>query len=821
LTKYLSLLLLAAVFISLRLHAQNRNISGVVTDAETHNPVAFCSIILLYVKSGTVSDANGRFRLNIPGKPVSPRIVISYLGYKTDTINILPDRNSYAIALMPISGSLNEVVVTGVSKATLIRENPVSIMTVSQKVMEQTTESNIIDVMAKNVPGLNAVKTGPNISKPFIRGLGYNRVLTLYDGIRQEGQQWGDEHGIEVDAYNVEKAEVIKGPASLMYGSDAVAGVVSLFSSMPLKYDKLLHGKFFSEYQANNGLTGNGIGLLYGNDRWAFALRGSYREAKNYSTPIDGRVYNSGFRETNASSTVQYNSNNAYSNINLTLYNNLQGIPDGSRDSLTRKFTKQIYECTLDDIKNRPQVPDLELNSYRLSPLHQHIQHYRIYSNNHYKIGKGDMDFLFAFQQNIRGEYDHPTMPQQAGMYVRLNTFNYGFRYNAPTFLNIETTIGFNGMHQNNISKNATDFPIPDCNLLDAGGFVFAKWKKDKWTISGGSRYDIRYLKGNDFYTAINPATGFTKQVSPPDTSNAYLQFRAFNKLFTGTSLSLGATFRVNEFISLKANVAKGYRAPNITEFASNGLDPGAHIIYLGNRDFVPEFSMQEDVGADFRFENFSGTISLFNNNMDHYIYLAQLTDANNNPVVNAQGDKTYQYQQSSAQLYGMEATLQVHPTCVNGFSFDNSFAMIDGFNRKATYKSKGINGEYLPLIPPIRLLSSINQEIKMRSHMLSSFNFKAEADINAAQNRYLALNNTETSTPAFTLFNISATVQIQYSKNNELQFQIQVNNVFDKAYQSNLSRLKYFEYYSQSPNRHSGIYNMGRNICLKAIVPF
>lgn len=82
----------------------------------------------------------------------------------------------------------------------------------------------------KNVPGLNAVKTGSNISKPFIRGLGYNRVLTLYDGIRQEGQQWGDEHGIEVDAYNMDHAEVIKGPASLMYGSDALAGVVSFFS---------------------------------------------------------------------------------------------------------------------------------------------------------------------------------------------------------------------------------------------------------------------------------------------------------------------------------------------------------------------------------------------------------------------------------------------------------------------------------------------------------------------------------------------------------------------------------------------------------------
>lgn len=119
--------------------------------------------------------------------------------------------------------------VTGISRATLLKENPVAISIVSGKTIDKTIESNVIDVLVKNVPGLNAVKTGPNISKPFILGLGYNRVLTLYDGMRQEGQQRGDEHDIEVDAYYIEKAKVIKGPASLMFGSDAVAGVVSMF----------------------------------------------------------------------------------------------------------------------------------------------------------------------------------------------------------------------------------------------------------------------------------------------------------------------------------------------------------------------------------------------------------------------------------------------------------------------------------------------------------------------------------------------------------------------------------------------------------------
>jgi iron complex outermembrane receptor protein len=814
-------ILIALICIAVQLPAQIPTITGIIKDSETQHPLEFCSITILNSTRGTTADAAGKFKITLPENLKAARLVIAVLGYANDTIQVSSLKNNYEVLLKPTQGILNEVVVTGVLKATLVKENPVAIISVSSKAIEHTIESNIIDVLVKNVPGLNAVKTGPNISKPFIRGLGYNRVLTLYDGIRQEGQQWGDEHSIEADAYNMDRAEVIKGPASIMYGSDAVAGVVSLLPAMPANNDQSLHGKYFTEYQSNNGLTGNGLRLTYSKNNWAYALRGSYRIAKNYTNTIDGRVYNTGFRETNASATIQHFTTTGYSNVNLTLYDNLQGIPDGSRDSLTRKFTKQINEGNNDDIKNRPVVSDAELNSYQLSPLHQHIQHYRIYSNNHYAIGKGDIDFTLAFQQNIRREYNHPTIPQQAGMYVQLNTCNYGFRYNAPAIFNTQISIGVNGMYQNNTSKNATDFPIPDYNLFDAGTYVFAKWKQNKWTISGGVRYDIRYLKGNDFYTRTDTATGFAEKVSLPDIVAANLQFPAFKKTFTGTSLSIGTTYQLNEHISLKANVANGYRAPGITEFASNGLDPGAHIIYLGNRNFVPEISLQQDMGAELHYKNFSASASIFNNNIQHYIYLSQLTDVNGNAILDAQGNKTFQYQQASAQLYGMEWTLNVHPAILKGFSFDNSFSCVYGYNKKQAYKNEGKNGEYLPLIPPVKLLSSINKNIQPNSKIFKNINGKIEAEFSAAQNRYLALNNTETATPAYTLVNISINSKINFSKKQALQFQLQVNNLFDIANQSNLSRLKYFEYYAQSPNGHVGMYNMGRNICVKAILPF
>ena len=716
---------------------------------------------------------------------------------------------------------LAEVTITGAERTILVKESPQSIVLISSARIDRSTEPNIIDALVKNVPGLNAVKTGPNISKPFIRGLGYNRVLTLYDGIRQEGQQWGDEHGIEVDGYNMNHAEVIKGPASLMYGSDAVAGVVSLFPYVPKEKDGLIHGRILEEFQTNNGLTGTGLRLGSSHERWFWIARGSYRMAKNYTNNIDGRVYNTGFREINAGFSTGYTSSELTSSLHATWYDNLQGIPDGSRDSLTRRFTKQAQEGIMDTVTGRPLATADDLNGYTLSPLHQHIQHYRVYSKNHYRIGNGSLDAILGFQQNARREYNHPTQPRQAGMFVRLNTMNYGVKYLLPEFSGVELSFGVNGMLQFNKNKDATDFPIPDYFLHDIGGYAHAKWKVNKLMISGGIRYDQRVITVHDFYTGTNPSTGFGKQMHPPDTTGAYLQFPALHKRFTGISASFGATYQLTEKITLKANLARGYRSPSITELASNGLDPGAHIRYLGNSAFLPEFSFQQDIGISGIFKEVSASLSLFNNSIQHYIYLSQLTDGNGMPVTDAQGNKTFQYRQSAARLYGAEASLDIRPESWKGFEFSNSFALTYGINKNPEYAGKGINGEYLSLIPPPQLLSAIRQEIYTDAKLFSSFSAGVELQYSAAQNRFMNVYNTESATPSSAIVNVSATTHLKIKQTDLMQLQLQVNNIFDIAYQNNLSRLKYFEYYSASPNARSGIYNMGRNICAKMIVTF
>jgi len=795
-----------------------QQIRGIVKDAENDVPLAGASIKLLDTPKGVLTDEKGAFSFDMTKYPNGIKAVVSFAGYESDTVAFSRQTAFYTLHLQPATGLLKEVVVT-VGGRTLVKESPITMTMVSPKKIDQTLQSNIIDVLVKNVPGLNAVKTGPNISKPFIRGLGYNRVLTLYDGIRQEGQQWGDEHGIEIDPYGIEKAEVTKGPVSLIYGSDALAGVVSMIPFTPTDQDGKIHGRLTSEYQQNNGLIGNGLRLYSGTQNWYWMASGSYQMAKNYQNAADGRVYNTNFKQTAGAFTLGHSSAAGRSSLSVTLFNDLQGIPDGSRDSLTRKFTKQIYEGDEDDIKSRPVVTDKELSGYNLSPLLQHIQHYRIYTNNHYRIGNGNVDASLAWQQNIRQEYSHPAKRDLAGMNVRLNTINYGLKYAFPLLKNTNLTIGTNGMYQDNKNKAATDFPIPDYHLMDVGAFAFGKWNSGAFTLNGGARLDHRKVKGTSFYVKTDPATGFDSKADKSD-PDASLQFPAFTKDFNGLSWSLGGTFAVSNHISVKVNIAQGYRSPNITELASNGLDPGAHIIYIGNKAAVPEIGLEEDLGVEADYKDITASVSFFHNHISHYIYLTEVADEKGSPVLDPQGNKTLQYQQTAACLYGVEINVSLHPYCWKGFSWNNNFALTYGDNTSAEFQGKGTKGEYLPYIPPANWLSTITQVIDLKGTVLTSMNLMAEVNYNAAQNRFLGLYGTETATPAYTLINVAAGASIQYSRHHRLEVQLAVNNLWNTVYQSNMSRLKYFEYYDASPNGYYGIYGMGRNICAKLILP-
>ncbi|WP_316826988.1 TonB-dependent receptor [Pedobacter miscanthi] len=806
-------------FISLNLLAQKVIIKGLVTSQ--NEPVENITVKILGSAGSTKSGISGYYQFNnIPSGNYD--LIFSGIGYQSKRIKVVIKGDTARVNadLLSLSANLSDVVITGVNRATQLRKSPVPIAVISRKTMDQNVNTNLIEAIVKGVPGVTAVTTGPNVSKPFIRGLGYNRVLTLYDGLRQEGQQWGDEHGIEVDEYGIARVEVVKGPASLTYGSDALAGVINMIPYTPNFENGKVKGDFTANYQSNNGMIGSSIGLAYIKNDWTYTLRATGKTAHNYENKIDGLVYGTAFREYNLSASARVDKTWGFSKTAITYYDNLMEIPDGSRDSLSRKFTRQVLDAG-DDIKNRPIVPESELTTYSINPLHQHIQHFRLYNTSQFKFGASDLNVLLGGQQSVRREYNHPTAASQAGLYVVLNTFNYDFKYNLPDYAGIESTIGVNGMYQGNRSKAATDFPIPDYDLFDIGAFYFAKKSMGKVDISGGVRLDRRNINWSNFYVGTDAQTGFGKQVSATDASGK-LQFPSFNKNYYGLSGSLGFTYNISEKLLIKANIARGYRAPNITEIGSNGLDPGAHIVYLGNRTFKPEFNLQEDIGIIAYLKDADISMELFNNNIQNYIYQSRLTDTDGNPVVIVPGNLTYQYQQSKARLYGAEVSVNLHPSAMKWLSFNNSLAYIVGLNQNQELLNKhGREARYLPFIPPLQVRTALKATAQQPIGIFAQPYVKIDAAFFCEQDKFYALDNTETFTAGYTLINggIGSTLKSKKGK-TFCDIFLQADNIFNVAYQSNLNRLKYFEYYNQSPNSRSGIYNMGRNFSFKVIIP-
>jgi iron complex outermembrane receptor protein len=640
----------------------------------------------------------------------------------------------------------------------------------------------------------------------------------LFDGVRQESQQWGDEHGIEVDQNLIDRIEVVKGPASLIYGSDALAGVVNLIPANPAAEGHIT-GALQSNYQTNNGQRGGSFHLMGNSSGFIWGVRTSYKEATDYKNKYDGRVYNTGFREKDANAFVGLNRKWGYSHLNFSLYDNLQEIPDGSRDSSTRKFTKQISE----EDTLRPIVKDSELNSYAINGVHQHVQHYRVFSSSNFIFGQSKLAVKLGYQQSHRREFSHPTAIDVAGLDLRLNTISYDVKYFFPEKKNFETIIGLNGMQQNNDASKGTEFVIPSYSLLDVGPFVYLKKNYNKLDISAGARYDTRMFSNKEMYINKNPQTGFAQAVS--DTAGALKQFDKYSHTFNGFSGSFGATYNPNKKVMIKFNVARGYRAPNASEISAKGVHPGTGFEQLGDANLKPEFNLQEDVGLFFENEHISASAELFNNLISNYIFnqkMKSLISGDSIYMESGNAFPVFKFIQTKAQLIGGEARLDIHPHPLDWLHFENSLSYVQATNLGGHGAVINDSNKYLPFIPPLRIVSNLSAEFLKNFMFLGHIFIKIGVEYNAMQNRAFLDNGTETKTASYTLINAGLGAEVKNKKEKELfNFGFYVTNLMDVAYQSNMSRLKYFDNYPVNGTGRSGIYNMGRNFSFKVTIPF
>ena len=775
-------------------------LQGKVTDKATGEGLPGVEIYFPDLKKGTTTDIDGIY--TIENLPVTKALIqVSFIGYKliAETID-LATTTTKDFMLEEAVMELNEVVVTGLSKSAEKRRTPTPITTISTAELRALNASNIIDAIASR-PGIDQVTTGPGISKPVIRGLGFNRVVVVNDGIRQEGQQWGDEHGIEIDEYGVNRVEILKGPASLAFGSDAMAGVINFLPAPTLPKGKI-SGSVLANYQTNAGLIGGSADLAGNINDYIWDVRYSGKESHAYQNAYDGYVFNSGFKENNLSGILGVIKSWGYSNIHFSVYDMTPGIVEGERDSASGKFIKPFAIggeegeaiATEDDFRSyTPQVP------------FQKIHHYKAVSNSSFVLGNGSLKTILGWQQNRRQEYGEILTPDEYGLYFFLNTVNYDVRYNLPELNKWNISVGANGMYQKSQNKG-TEFLIPDYHLFDFGIFALARKSFEKLDVSGGLRFDTRQEKADALYL-----DAFGERTDHPD-GDSFLQFSDIDAQFQGFSGSIGATYQFSEQVFAKLNLSKGFRTPNIAEISANGVHEGTVNYIIGVPTLKAESSWQWDFALGVNSHYITAELDLFSNKINNYIYLEKLSRSMGGDSL-TDGYATYKYTSGDAHLYGGELSIDVHPAPIDWLHFENGFSWV-----RAVQADQPDSTRNLPFTPSPKLTSELKANVKKIGKNLVNGFFMIGVDNYFRQDHFYSAYGTETATPGYTLLNVG--LGADFVSNNRTLFSlfINANNLTDVAYQNHLSRLKY-EAVNNVTGR-MGVYNMGRNVSVKLVVP-
>jgi iron complex outermembrane receptor protein len=718
--------------LSTMLQAQN-TISGTVTNRD-NQPIKGISVYAPELHQGTTTDDNGEYILtNLPNGRLKLNFVFIGFSSQYKTIQKPQKENILNVMLEETIFEMDEVIVsTAFNK--MQSQNVMKVEHESIKSLQRKGTATLIEGLA-TIPGVSQVSTGTSIGKPVIRGLSGNRVLVYSQGVRMENQQFGDEHGLGLNDAGVESVEVIKGPASLLYGSDALGGVLYF---NPEKFaDAHTFKTTFSQKLFSNTLGSNSsLGLKTSTDNWKFLARGTYNTHSDYRISGGDRVTNTRYNETDFKTAMGYSDSN-FSSVLRYNYNDLDlGIPeDGIGEQTSSKNTGFPRQGVFNHL--------LSLNSIF-----------------YFKDSK--LDVNLGYIANDRSEFEDSDV---AGLRMKLKTVNYDAKYHLPIMGKLESIVGIQGMHQTN-TNFGDEYLIPDALTYDFGVFGTVNYEWETNVLQAGLRFDNRQIT-----TKENGTLG----------EEGY--FKAEDKSFDSFNASLGYKTMVMEGMTLRLNVASGFRAPNLAELTSNGIHEGTNRYEVGNSELKTEQNVQTDLNLEYNNSHFEFFANGFYNHINNYIYTAPAgIQINNNDV--------FEYIQNNANLYGGEVGLHFHPHPLDWLHYETSFETVTATKQ---------NGDYLPLIPANNWSNTIRAEFKIKNWLQEGF---ASFNVNTTLNQN-NVSGFETKTNGYTLVNLGLGGTVKVGK-TAFDINLNGNNLLDKSYIAHLSRLK-----------TDGIPNIGRNVVL------
>lgn len=723
-------------------NAQN-TISGKVSD-QNGNPVVGANVFLSEQNKGTVTGHNGVYRIeNLPNGKV--KIQFSFIGFRTEIKTTVLHDSSIVLNIIlnetPIESQ--EVVITG-GYVSSQHDNAVKIDILRSREITLSGTPNFMEALTK-VPGVDMIAKGQGVSKPVIRGLSMNDILVMNNGVRIENYQFSENHPLGVDDNNIDKVEIIKGPASLLYGSDAIGGVINFIKEKPAPTGKIL-GDYRTQLHSNTLGLNNSLGIKGASEHIFAGFQIGNKTHADYRQGGGDFVPNSRFNEWSV-------------NVNTGYTGKLGTF------KLFYDYFKQDLGMTVPPVK-----PLISEQGRKNEIWYQDLEHQLLSSQNMLYVGEFKWEINAAYQNALRKLQTTLDVPF---VEMNLNTITYESKLYFPTDEKTEYIIGLQGMWQNNRNRNnrASQF-LPDADVNNLGFLGLAQFTFfTKLKLQGGLRYDM--YKTETFALGTEGTGSYHAPVS---------------RDFTSINGSIGATYNFSDKLLLRANVAKAYRVPNLSELTSNGMHGNRYEI--GRENLNPETAYETDISMHYHGEYLSFDLAGFHNQIDNYIFISPTSDTT------ASGVGIYRFSQTNANLFGGEAGLHFHPKSMPWLHVQATYSTVTG---------KQQNGNYLPFIPAQKIRYEVRAEREKIGFLLNP-NIKISA-LSALKQNYPS--PFEASTDGYTLVNAGLNADIKVS-NQYLNIGLSINNIFDTKYLDHLSTLKPMNYYNQ-----------GRNISLSVKIPF
>jgi len=723
------LLTLLLFVLSYAIHAQ---VVVDIQDSSGATPIKNAQIFVVELDQILYTNSSGK-ALFFPGKISEYQLRISASGYEGKVITY-KEGNLIKINLLQSHIDLHEVTLSGTTSQRQ-DQNPFHIE--SRKMSELTLHApmNMGEILAK-IPGVYQSSLGNGISKPVIRGMQGMRIVSLVNGLRIEGQQWGGDHGMGMAELGIGSVEVIKGPSSLLYGADALGGVI-YYNDAPFASAKSYDIQLQSLFNSNTMGTVNRAILKTSGQKWRLMVAGSYANHADFKLPNQLFAKNSRFDESVLKAALSFNAKRSVHHFRYTYNKTITGIPGHSHDSIVDFSSFQVSEQ-----KRKYELPAQFFSNHYFS------------NENKWYFKNNELNALFGLTSNKLIEYDEKvTIPSLS---MTLNNLLYTIKWSKKWSNNLKSVSGIQGMAQSNRNaENASDTLIPNSNTIDNG--IFSTWifEREKWNFQGGMRYDVRSL--NSLHNFNNKS--------------------ALTRIYGGLNISIGSIYKSSKLL-LKQAISTGFRAPHLTELLSNGFHHGALRFEIGDTDLKPERASQYDVTLELNHEHLVLVVNPFVNYIQNYVFIQP-----NGSMV--EGIKVFEYrQQNQVFFYGTDIGFHYHPHFAHKLHWESSFSYVNAHT--------GADSS-ISLIPQPRLANTLRLDLNLGQAI--KFKDIALTYVFCLPQNNVAYNESQSS--AYNLVDFSGT--FEYSKKSRISLNVGVKNLLNQQYIDHLSRLKNIAMYAPS----------------------